>query len=148
MPTLPPEAAKVPDEVDDFLERWHRFVSERDPALLDPLLAEDISLGAPPYWGRLRGRETVQHLLGLIVQTIEGFTYHRQWRDGRELALEFTGRVGKLELQGIDLITLDESGAIQKLDVLMRPRDAIESLQETITPRMQAFLAERSGGGA
>jgi hypothetical protein len=131
-------------EVARFLDEWHRIVSERDLDALRGVLAEDVSLGAPPYWNRVRGREIVHHLLGQIVATIEGFTYHREWRNGRELALEFTGRVGDLELQGVDLIALDEELRIQSLDVMIRPINAVLSLREIIAPRMAAFLAERS----
>lgn len=130
--------------VDAFLTEWHRIVSERDLDALHRVLAPDVSLGPPPYWSRFHGREIVQHLLGLIVETIEGFTYHREWKNGRELALEFTGRVGDLELQGIDLITLNDRFAIQNLDVLMRPMNSVRALQETIGPRMVSFLAQGS----
>jgi hypothetical protein len=129
---------------DRFLPEWHRVVAERDVAALAALLAPDVTLGAPPYWNRLAGRDLVQHLLGLIVHTIEAFTYHREWRDGRELALEFRGRVGDVELQGIDLITLDAGGRIQSLDVLMRPLNGIEALRDRIAPRMAEYLAQRA----
>ena len=59
-------------------------------------------------------------------------------------ALEFIGRVGGLELQGIDLITLNDEGRLQALDVLIRPANAIAALQERVGPRMLKFLAERS----
>ena len=108
-------------EVDGFLVEWHRIVSEKDLGSLAGVLAEDVSIGAPPYWGKLRGRGLVQHLLGLIVDTIDEFSYHREWRNGRELALEFSGRVDDRELQGIDLISLNERMHISNLDVLMRP---------------------------
>jgi len=130
------------DEIDDFLTEWHRIVSEKDLPALGRVLAEDISMGAPPYWSKMSGRRVVQHLLGLIVHTIDDFTYHREWRDGSELALECSGHVGEQELQGIDLITLDEQQRIVNLDVLMRPLNAIVSLRERIAPQMAAFLAE------
>lgn len=126
-----------------FLSEWHRIVAERDVAALGAVLAADVTLGAPPYWSKLAGRELVQHLLGLIVHTIEGFTYHREWLLGSELALEFRGRVGDVELQGIDLITLDRSGRIQDLDVLMRPVNGIVALRDRIAPRMAEYLAQR-----
>jgi hypothetical protein len=129
---------------DRFLPEWHRIVAERDLAALAGVLAADVTLGAPPYWKKLAGRELVQHLLGLIVGTIEGFTYHREWRDGRELALEFRGHVGGTELQGIDLISLDAEGKIRNLDVLMRPVNGIEALRDRIAPRMAEYLARRS----
>jgi hypothetical protein len=128
-----------------FLDEWHRIVRERDTGALAALLDPDVEIGAPPYWEPLRGRELVQHLLGLILETIEGFTYHREWRSGGELALEFRGRVGGLELQGIDLISLDAAGRIRRLDVPMRPVNAVVALREAIAPRMTAYLKARSG---
>jgi hypothetical protein len=128
---------------DRFLPEWHRIVAERDVPALGAVLAPDVTLGAPPYWSKLAGRDLVQHLLGLIVHTVEGFTYHREWRDGRELALEFRGRVGEIELQGIDLVTLDAEERIQNLDVLMRPLNGIVALRDRIAPRMAEYLAKR-----
>jgi len=128
-------------EVDRFLDEWHRIVREQDAAALTEIIAEDVTLGAPPYWNRLQGRELVAHLLGLILETIEDFTYLRQWRAGRELALEFSGRVGDYRLQGVDLITVDEDGLLCAIDVPMRPLDTVEHLRDTIAPRMQQYLS-------
>jgi len=130
-----------------FLERWHRIVAEKDLAALHDVLAEGVTLGAPPYWSKLAGRPMVHHLLGLIVHTIEDFTYHREWIAGRELALEFRGRVGDAELQGVDLITLDDAGRIANLDVPMRPMNAVAALRDRIAPRMAEWLAQRGSGG-
>lgn len=124
-----------------FLGEWHRAVEARDLEAVGRLLADDISLGAPPYWQRFDGHRVVHHLLGLILKTIPDFHYRREWREGRELALEFFGHVGELELQGIDLITLDEEGRVGSLDVLMRPANGVEALREIIQPEMGAFLA-------
>jgi hypothetical protein len=130
-------------DAERFLARWHRIVADRDLVGLAAILADDIELGAPPYWGALRGREVVAHLLGLIVHTIEGFTYHREWWRDRELALEFRGRVGTRELQGVDLISLDAAGRVRRLDVPMRPVNAVVALRDAIAPRMAEFLAGR-----
>jgi SnoaL-like protein len=126
----------MPTDPSAFLARWHRVVAEKDLAGLAALLADDVALGAPPYWSRLEGKTIVQKLLGVIVETIEGFTYHRQWTNGRELALEFRGRVGGLELQGIDLITLDDAGRIAQLDVMIRPINALLALRDRVAERM------------
>ena len=85
----------------DFLARWHTVVEQRDLIELENLLASDVTMGAPPYWDKLNGRPLVHHLLGLIIHTIEDFTYHREWHDDSrgqgEIALEFSGHVGELE---------------------------------------------------
>ncbi len=132
-----------------FLKRWHEVVETRDLGALPDLLSEDISLGAPPYWQRLEGKELVHHLLTVILETIEGFTYYREWHQEAEsdveLALEFRGKVDGLDVQGMDLITLDEAGLVVKLDVLVRPMNVLGLLQEKVSARMQVWLAERAG---
>lgn len=135
-------------EIDSFLSEWHRVVAAKDREALRGLLAEDVSMGAPPYFEKLRGRDLVHHLLGLILHTIEDFTYHREWQNGGELALEFRGRVGGLELQGIDLISLDDQFAIGNLDVLIRPMNALEALREVIAPQMSAYLSRAAQAAA
>ena len=127
-----------------FLDRWHRIVAERDLVDLREVLAEDVSIGAPPYWTKLEGRDRVGHLLGIIIQTIEDFTYQREWWNGAELALEFTGRVKGLDLQGIDLITLNAENQIVNLDVLMRPINGVSALRDAVMPQMAAFLSRKS----
>jgi len=127
-----------------FLEGWHPLVAERDLAALPDVLAEDVSMGAPPYWNRLEGRPVVAFLLGVILHTIEDFTYHREWVEGDELALEFQGRVGDLDLQGIDLITLDDADRVARIDVLIRPHNAVGRLIEVVRPQMIEFLKRQA----
>ena len=127
-----------------FLDRWHRIVAERDLVDLRKVLAKDVSIGAPPYWTKLEGRDLVGHLLGIIIRTIEDFTYRREWWNGAELALEFTGRVKGLDLQGIDLITLNAENRIAKLDVLMRPINGASALRDLVAPQMAEFLSRKS----
>lgn len=127
--------------VDRFLEQWHRAVAARDTAAIARLLADDVEIGAPPYWTRIQGHALAAHLLGLILTLVEDFTYHRQWKDGAELALEFTGRVDGKDLQGIDLVTVNADGRVASLDVLMRPIKSMTTLFDLMAPRVQDFLA-------
>jgi len=134
---------------DEFLAKWHSLVEGRDLVALEKILAEDVSMGAPPYWDEMTGRPIVHHLLGLIIHTIEDFTYHREWHDDSrgdgEIALEFRGHVGELNLQGIDLVTLNARGELQNLDVMIRPMNALSALKEIITPQMAEFLRANAG---
>lgn len=133
-------------DAEAFLRNWHRIVKARDLEALGAVLAEDVTLGAPPYWTKLEGRPIVQHLLGIIISTIDGFTYHREWWRGAELALEFSGHVGDLQLQGVDLISLDDHGRVRNLDVPMRPVNAVTQLQKLVAPKMAAYLEAASKG--
>jgi hypothetical protein len=131
-------------EIVDFLAKWHPVVEKRDLVGLQKLLATDITMGAPPYWDKLSGRPLVHHLLGLIIHTIEDFTYHREWHDDSrgqgEIALEFRGHIGELDIQGIDLISLNEHAEIQNLDVMIRPINALAALRDVIAPQMAEYL--------
>ena len=83
------------------------------------------------------------------IHTIEDFTYRREWhddsRDSGEIALEFHGHVGEIGLQGIDLITLNDRGQLQNLDVMIRPMNALSALRDVIAPQMAEFLRENAG---
>ena len=121
---------------DGFLRAWHRVVAEKDRDALLGLLADDVSLGAPPYWSRIGEREVVHHLLGLILDTIEGFTYRREWVRGRELALECVRRGSDVAIVDVDVAGVEETARlalaersaarvhVQKLDVA--DRDQLE----------------------
>ena len=134
----------MPIDAEDFLVSWNRAVHARNTEGLAALLADEVSMGAPPYWNRIEGKAVVAQLLGIIVETITDFTYHRQWVNGAELALEFEGHVGDCALQGIDLITLGADGLITRLDVMIRPENALVLLRERVGPRMLEFF-EASG---
>jgi hypothetical protein len=131
-------------DAEAFLERWHRIVAEKDVAALADVLADDVTLGPPPYWEKFEGVELVQHLLGIIVNTIDDFTYRREWIAGSERALEFTGRVDDLELQGVDLISLDGDNRLKSIEVAMRPANAVQALQQRVAPQMVEFLKSRA----
>ena len=126
-----------------FLAAWHVTVAQKDQQRIANALADDVTIGAPPYWKKLEGKEIVAHLLGIVVNTIEGFTYHREWINGRELALEFRGKIDDFELQGIDLITLDDQNRIRNLDVLIRPLRAATALKDKVGVEMARFLREQ-----
>lgn len=136
--------AETQPDINDFLNDWHRLVASRDLVALEKTLAHDVTMGAPPYWDQLAGRKLVHHLLGLIINTIEDFTYHREWHveasGRREIALEFKGHLGEHRLQGIDLISLNERGEIQNIDVMIRPMNALSALRDVIAPQMMEFL--------
>jgi len=123
-----------------FLERWHRIVGEKDLVALREAMADDMTMGAPPYWQKLEGKDLVHHLLGVIITLIEDFTYHREWVSGSEIALEFHGHVGEDQLQGIDLITLDDDGRIKNLDVMIRPLNSLTALRDRVVPKMKEYL--------
>lgn len=129
-------------DVEAWVRDWHEVVKSRDLSNVEDLLAEDMTLGAPPHWKKLETKRVCGMLFRVIIEVIPDFAYHRQWINGREIVLEFTGHVGNLGLQGVDIITLNEEGKVQNLDVMLRPANALMELMSLVGEKMAAKLAE------
>lgn len=111
----------------DPLQRWHQFITDRDISHLGDLLADDIAFRPPTYWKARNGRPTTMLILSTVMEILEDFEYHRQWIDNNNWALEFSARIGDLQLKGVDLIRL-EDGKIVELEVIIRPPNAVVAL--------------------
>ena len=122
------------------LQRWHAFAESGDVGLLDDLLADDVEFHPPTYWKPRRGKAVVTIILGTVATVFEEFRYEREWIDGPNWALEFTARVGELDLKGVDLIRLDEQGKIADFEVAARPPNAVAALRDAMEERLRPFL--------
>ncbi len=70
------------------------------------------------------------------MQVFEDFTYHRQWLNGDQWALEFSARVGELSLKGIDLMQFNEAGQIVNFEVMVRPLNGVQVLGAEMARRL------------
>ncbi len=122
----------------DPLKQWHRFVVERDIGHLDDLLHENVTFRPPTYWKNREGKPVTMLILSTVMDIFEDFEYHRQWIDDDNWALEFTARIGDLELKGVDLIRL-EDGKIVDFEVLIRPPNAVSALRHEMGERLAAL---------
>jgi hypothetical protein len=96
-------------------------VERQDLDAVSALLAPDIVFHSPVTFHPFIGRETVTRLLELVAQTFEDFRYTDElFTDGAH-ALIFHASVGGKELEGIDLLRLDEDGLIADFTVMVRP---------------------------
>jgi len=125
-------------------DAWRRFIAGRDPALLESLLADEVVFSAPTYWKPRTGKVTVMIVLMAVTEVLEDFTYHREWIDERDWALEFSARVGDLDLKGIDLVSLDGAGKISGLEVLIRPPNAVAALRAAMEQKLRELQAPLS----
>jgi len=96
-------------------------VERQDLDAVSALLAPDIVFHSPVTFHPFIGRETVTRLLELVAQTFEDFRYTDElFTDGAH-ALIFRASVEGKELEGIDLLRLDEDGLIADFTVMVRP---------------------------
>lgn len=98
-------------------------VEHEDIEAVSALLAEDIAFHSPATFHPFLGRETVTKLLTLVLHTFEDFRYTDELETQGEgvHALIFRAAIGGRELEGIDLLRLDEEGLIADFTVMLRP---------------------------
>ena len=124
---------------DTRLTEWHKAVFDKDLELLTRLLHPEVEFNSPFVWTPYQGRDKALGILSTVVDVFENFTYHREWVDGNEMALEFSANIGKVSLKGIDLIRWNDDGQITNFEVMVRPGNGLMTLAQT----MQQRLAEK-----
>lgn len=103
-------------------------MASRDLDGLVGALAPDVVFRSPVVYRPYEGREAVGKLLEAVTRVFEDFTYaHCFEADGRR-ALIFTARVGDREVEGLDLLQLDEQGLVSELTVMVRPMSGMHAL--------------------
>lgn len=120
------------------LAQWHEAVATKNDALLLDLLAETVELCSPAFWRPKQGKDEVQLILKTVIRVFEDFSYHRQWINGNSWSLEFSARVADKALKGIDLIELNDEGKIVRLEVFIRPLNALQVFAVTTNERLKA----------
>lgn len=118
------------------IERMQEVVAKGDEALIHGLLAEDVRFMPPTYYSTWTGRAPVAAVLGHVGKVFSDFRYRRIMGSGNDWALEFQCKVGDLDAVGVDLITLNDDGLIQKFEVVMRPHKTIGALREAMMARV------------
>lgn len=129
----------------DTLARWHAFAETGDVSILEEVLADEVEFRPPTYWTARHGKREVALILGTVAGVFDDFRYVREWVDGDDWALEFTARVGGLELKGVDLIRLDEAGRIVDFEVVARPPNAVAALRAAMEERLRPLLEHVDG---
>jgi hypothetical protein len=114
----------------------HRHAAHRaDEA--EPLLAPDITFRSPVVHRPYEGRDQVMPILHAVACALEDFRYGTTYTaDDGGTVLAFSGRVGGLDLEGIDLLSFDDAGGIDGLTVYIRPLSALTALREAMVAQL------------
>ena len=111
-----------------FIEEIHRVVRNRDMRGIDDLVAEGAVLHTPRFLRPITERNHIVMVLQGILKFVDGFEYHRVFAQGNEAMMEFKGRIGEVQVHGIDLITINDQSKISTLTVFIRPTKALEAI--------------------
>jgi len=112
----------------DGLVKWHKFVHENDTQALTEALADDVLFRSPALWKPKEGKATAMLYLSCAVRVLEDFTYHRQFVGDNAVVLEFSARIGQLNVKGVDIIQFNAEGQIVDFEVMVRPANGLQAL--------------------
>ena len=99
-----------------------------DLTALAGLLHPDVTFNSPAVFQPYRGRAAVLRVLTAATQTIEDFAYTGETHGSGVDVLRFRGRVGRYQLEGVDIVTTDGDGQITDVTVMVRPLRGLEAL--------------------
>ena len=132
--------------IERFVREFRDLVRRRDVAALPGFIAEEPVFHTPRFLRPITRKEHMVLVLQGIVRFVEGFEYERIFTRGNEAVMEFRGRVGDVEVHGVDIFTIDEQGKIKELTVFLRPTRALEAIgqmEDQHFQRMQGLAASR-----
>jgi hypothetical protein len=121
--------------IDDVIARWHRYMDGELPGGLDELLADDVVFYSPVVFTPQRGKEITTQYLAAASRALGGgeagaFRYTKEVLAGDTAVLEFETSVEGKYVNGVDIITSDDSGRIVEFRVMIRPLQAIQAVHE------------------
>ncbi len=103
------------------------------------LLAEDIVFHSPATFHPFIGKETVGRLLEIVSETFEDFRYTDELQaPGGLHALIFRAAIGGREIEGLDLLRLDDEGLIEDFTVMLRPISGLVPFAQAMGEKVQA----------
>ncbi len=121
--------------IDDVIARWHRYMDGELPGGLDELLADDVVFYSPVVFTPQRGKEVTTAYLAAASRALGGgggatFRYTKEVLSGDTAVLEFETTVEGKYVNGVDIITSDDTGRIVEFRVMIRPLQAIQAVHE------------------
>jgi hypothetical protein len=125
------------------LTKWLAMIAENDFHDLPSIIAAEAvfrsPLGLKPY----PGRDLVCLMLSTAADIFRDFKYHRVFLDGENAALEFSARIGDIELKAVHLIRFNAAGEFVEIENLVRPMEGAKALGNamgsSIGPQIKAL---------
>ncbi len=128
----------------DGLAKWHKFVSEQDEQALTEALADDVLFHSPFIWKPKEGKVTALLYLSSAARILEDFTYQRQFVANNAIVLEFSARIGSLNVKGVDIIQLNAEGQIADFEVMVRPANGLQALGAAMAQQLASAASPES----
>jgi limonene-1,2-epoxide hydrolase len=128
---------------------FERAVQARDADAITAALAPDVGFRSPVVFRPYEGREVVSAVLRAVTEVFREFEYVQRLEaaDGA-IALIFRAKVGDRELDGLDLLRIDDEGLVSELTVMVRPMSGVQALATAMAEQLERMGVPAPGGGA
>ena len=100
---------------------------------LKTILDQNVVFKPPTYWKEWQGRDVVARILTHVGSVFKNLEYKRVLCNDSDYFLEFSCKVGHLDATGVDMISLNKLGLIEKFEVVMRPYKSVGELRKSMT---------------
>src|SRR3954469_4519611 len=114
-------------------------VEARDFDSANECLAPDVTFNSPVAHKPFEGREAVSGVLRAVSETFEDFRYTDEFQAGDKHALVFRARVGDKQLEGLDLLRMNDDGLIENFTVMVRPASGLMALGQAMAPKVEGL---------
>lgn len=122
------------------LDHWHQVASNGSkPDELSEILHDDAVFHSPVVHTPQRGKPVVMAYLMAAGQTLGSgnFRYVREAMEGNLAVLEFETEMEGIHVNGVDMITFDETGKIVDFKVMIRPLQAVNKVWEMMAAQLE-----------
>src|SRR3954451_15234669 len=117
---------------------------DRDFESLGATLADDVVLHSPITGSfPIEGREQVVDLLRIVRQALEDLNQVAELGGDDTHALMFEARIGRQQIQALDVLRFNAEGRIREFRIFIRPLPGLTALAAALAPE----VAARSGRG-
>lgn len=127
------------------VQAWHALAAAGDPSGLDGLLADGAVFHSPVVHTPQQGKVITRAYLAAALQVLGNptFRYVNEIVGDSVAALEFVVEIDGILIDGIDLITADDTGRISEFKVFIRPLQAVNLVHRLMGERLR-----RDAGGS
>jgi len=133
------------------IKKWHDHIKGEFPGGLEELLADDVIFYSPIVFSPQNGKELTTLYLMAAGNTFGGdkakdgtleglsFKYTKEILEGNQAMLEFETQIDGKYINGVDIITFNESGKISEFKVMIRPLQAVQIIHEQMQKMLTQF---------
>jgi hypothetical protein len=101
-------------------------------------LAPEVIFHSPVTFRAFEGRDATAFVLAGVMRVFSNFRYTDQLAAGNVHALIFRADVGDREVEGIDLVRIDDEDLIDDFTVLVRPLSGLNALAARMAEELGA----------